>query len=102
MPELVNGDIVMKDKLNSHKGVSMPATIQTAGAKLVYLPPHRPNPVPIENAFSPKAKLRKASERALKEVYGPPSAHSFRDSRRSHMPTSSKRPSVNPIDEKIL
>ena len=52
------------DNLGSHKGASVRAAIEAAGAKLLYLPPYSPDFNPIENAFAKlKALLRKAAER---------------------------------------
>lgn len=66
VPELQPGDVVIMDNLSSHKGPSVRATIEAAGASLMYLPPYSPDFNPIENAFSKlKAHLRKAAERTV-------------------------------------
>ncbi len=66
VPELRPGDVVIMDNLGSHKGAGVRASIETAGASLLYLPPYSPDFNPIENAFSKlKALLRKAAERTL-------------------------------------
>ena len=54
------------DNLGSHKGAGVRASIEAAGAKLLYLPPYSPDFNPIENAFAKfKALLRKAAERTI-------------------------------------
>jgi transposase len=68
--ELRKGDIVVMDNLGSHKGTSVRAAIEAAGAKLLYLPPYSPDFNPIENAFSKlKALLRKAAERTVEGLW---------------------------------
>jgi transposase len=51
-PTLRAGDLVVLDNLSSHKSSSAAAAIETAGAKLIYLPPYSPDLNPIENLFS--------------------------------------------------
>src|SRR5690625_3963965 len=66
VPELRPGDIVIMDKLSSHKGLGTRALIEAAGAELLFLPPYSPDFKPIEMAFAKlKALLRKAAERSL-------------------------------------
>src|SRR6476660_5490634 len=66
VPELKRGDIVVMDNLGSHNGASVRASIEAAGAKLLFLPPYSPDFNPIENAFAKlKAFLRKAAERTI-------------------------------------
>jgi transposase len=70
VPELRKGDIVVMDNLGSHKGTSVRAAIEVAGAKPLYLPPYSPDFNPIENAFSKlKALLRKAAERTVEGLW---------------------------------
>ena len=65
-PELLPGDIVVMDNLSSHKGATVRAVAEAAGASLLYLPPYSPDFNPIENAFAKlKAMLRKAAERTV-------------------------------------
>ena len=45
------GDIVVMDKLSSHKGPAVTATITAAGASVLYLPPYSPDFNSIEKAF---------------------------------------------------
>jgi transposase len=49
------GDIVIMDNLSSHKIAGVEQAITARGAQLLYLPPHSPDPNPIEPAF---AKLK--------------------------------------------
>ena len=66
VPALRPGDVVILDNLSSHKGPSVRALIESAGATLLYLPPYSPDFNPIENAFAKlKALLRKAAERTV-------------------------------------
>ena len=54
------------DNLGSHKRPGIRASIEAAGASLLYLPPYSPDFNPIENAFAKlKAMLRKAAERTI-------------------------------------
>jgi len=70
VPELRKGDIVVMDNLGSHKGMSVRAAIEAAGAKLLYLPPYSPDFNPIENAFAKlKALLRAAAERTVEGLW---------------------------------
>jgi transposase len=81
IPDLRHGDIVVMDNLGSHRGVSVGAAIEAAGAELLYLPPYSPDFDPIEKAFSKlKAMLRKAPARivdALCAAIGKASARSL-------------------------
>lgn len=70
VPMLAPGDIVVMDNLGSHKRPAVREAIQTAGARLLYLPPYSPDFNPIEKAFSKlKALLRKASERTVEGLW---------------------------------
>ena len=64
VPELMPGDIIVMDNLGSHKDAGICASIEAAGASLLYLPPYSPGLNPIENTFSKlQALLCKAAER---------------------------------------
>ncbi|WP_235907582.1 IS630 family transposase [Siccirubricoccus phaeus] len=66
VPDLRPGDVVVMDNLGSHKRPGIRASIEAAGASLLYLPPYSPDFNPIENAFAKlKAMLRKAAERTI-------------------------------------
>ncbi len=68
--ELRSGDVVVMDNLPAHKVAGVRDAIETAGARLAYLPPYSPDFNPIENAFSKlKALLRKAAARTVPELH---------------------------------
>ena len=70
VPELRRGDVVVMDNLPAHKDPRVRAMLETAGARLLYLPPYSPDFNPIENAFSKlKALLRKAAERTVEGLW---------------------------------
>ena len=51
-PRLRPGDVVVPDDLGGHKSAEAVGRIESAGASVRYLPPHSPDPNPIEKAFS--------------------------------------------------
>ena len=55
VPALRPGMVVVMDNLSSHKVAGVRAAIESAGCRLVYLPPYSPDLSPIENVWS-KAK----------------------------------------------
>lgn len=60
-PTLRRGDVVILD-LPAHKGLAVRKAVETAGARLLFIPPYSPDFNPIENAFAKlKALLRKAA-----------------------------------------
>ncbi len=68
-PSLRRGDIVVMDKLSSHKVDGVRQAIKNAGAFLLYLPPYSPDLNPIELAFAKlKAILRKAAARTIDDL----------------------------------
>ena len=70
VPTLHPGDIVVMDNLSSHKRAGVRAAIESAGAKLLYLPPYSPDFNPIELAFSKfKSLLRTAAERTVESLW---------------------------------
>lgn len=69
LPTLSKGDIVILDNLSAHKGKEIEELIESAGAKLWYLPPYSPDLNPIENMWSKvKAILRKLKARTEQEL----------------------------------
>jgi transposase len=63
-PELRPGDIVIADRLGSHKSEAVRKLIETCGAELKLLPSYSPDLNPIEQVFAKlKALLRKAAPR---------------------------------------
>ncbi len=72
VPDLRRGDVVIMDKLSSHKRASVRDLIEAAGARLLFLPPYSPDFNPIEQAFSRlKAMLLKAGERTVSGLWSP-------------------------------
>jgi transposase len=70
VPELGPGDIVVMDNLPAHKVSGVREAIESAGARLLYLPPYSPDFNPIEMAFSKlKALLRKAAARTVEDLW---------------------------------
>jgi transposase len=70
VPTLRRGDIVIMDNLGSHKGVAVRRAIQSAGARLFFLPPYSPDLNPIEQVFAKlKTLLRKAAERTIEATW---------------------------------
>jgi transposase len=72
VPELQPGNVVIMDKLFSHKRASVRERIEAVGgATLHFLLPYSPDFNPIEKAFSRlKAMLRKAGEWAVSGLWG--------------------------------
>ncbi len=73
-PKLEEGQVVVLDNLNAHKGERVRRLVEARGASLLFLPPYSPDFSPIEEAFSKlKALLRQAKARtkeALVEAIG--------------------------------
>jgi transposase len=73
-PTLRDGQVVVMDNLNAHKGERIKELIEERSCELVYLPPYSPDFNPIEEAFSKiKRLLRKVEARtreALLEAIG--------------------------------
>lgn len=56
-PALQPGDLVVLDNLSSHKSAAAAQSIESVGARLVFLPPYSPDLNPIENIFSKLKQL---------------------------------------------
>jgi transposase len=70
VPELEPGEIVIMDNLPAHKVSGVRDAIETAGARLLYLPPYSPDFNPIEMAFAKlKALLRAAAARTIPDLW---------------------------------
>ncbi len=70
VPTLKRGDIVVMDNLSSHKRAGVREAIESAGARLLYLPPYSPDFNPIEQAFSKfKRLLQTAAERTVEALW---------------------------------
>jgi transposase len=74
VPALEPGDVVVMDNLASHKHPRVRELIESAGARLLYLPPYSPDKNPIEPVWSKvKRLLRSAAARtvdALHDAFG--------------------------------
>ncbi len=57
VPELRPGDVVIMDNLSSHKRLRVSELIESAGARLVFLPPYSPDLNPIELIFAKVKQL---------------------------------------------
>ena len=69
VPTLKRRDTVVMDNLPAHKVAGVREAIETAGARLRYLPQYSPDLNPIEQSFSKiKAHLRKAAERTIRRL----------------------------------
>ena len=67
-PKLKKKHIVIMDNVKFHFQASVAATIESKGAKVIFLPPYSPDFSPIENMWSKiKNTLRKLAPRTLKE-----------------------------------
>ncbi len=68
-PTLSPGEIVVMDNLGSHKGKAVRQAIQSAGAKLFFLPKYSPDLNPIEQVFAKlKHLLRRDAARTVDTV----------------------------------
>ena len=68
--ELRPNDVVIMDNLSSHKIVGVQESIESAGAKLFFLPPYSPDFNPIELAFSKlKQLIRSAKETSMEKLW---------------------------------
>lgn len=64
VPALRPGQVVVMDNLPAHKVTGVRELIESAGGRLLYLPPYSPEYNPIEQCWSKlKALLRKAAAR---------------------------------------
>jgi transposase len=70
VPGLAPGDLVVMDNLPAHRVRGVRASIEAAGARLLYLPPYSPDLNPIELAFAKfKALLRAAAARTIPDLW---------------------------------
>ncbi|WP_236140973.1 IS630 family transposase [Nostoc sp. CMAA1605] len=69
VPKLKKGDYVIMDNCSIHKGGDIEKLIESAGAKLIYLPPYSPDFSPIENCWSKiKNALRSIGARSYPDL----------------------------------
>lgn len=70
VPVLRPGMVVVMDNLPAHKVQGIRQSIESAGCRLVYLPPYSPDLSPIENIWSKiKQILRTLKAREIPELY---------------------------------
>ena len=70
VPTLRPGDLVVMDNLASHKVAGVREAIETAGARVVYLPPYSPDFNPIEMLFAKlKHLVRSAAPRSIAALW---------------------------------
>ena len=69
-PALRPGDVVVMDNLSSHKIKGVREAVESAGARLLYLPAYSPDLNPIELAFAKfKRLLRDGAERTTEKLW---------------------------------
>lgn len=69
VPHLKPHDTVVMDNLSSHKSTAVAESIESTGAKLLFLPPYSPDFNPIEKMWSKvKALLRAAAARTKQSL----------------------------------
>jgi transposase len=69
IPTLRPGQVVIMDNLQSHKVSGIRQAIESAGARLLYLPPYSPDLSPIEPMWSKiKQKLRSLAARTIETL----------------------------------
>ena len=70
LPTLKPGDTLILHNLGAHKVDGVRAAIETAGARLLFLPPYSPDLNPIEQAFAKlKALLRTVAARTVPDLW---------------------------------
>lgn len=70
IPKLRRGMVIVMDNLPAHKVSGVREAIESAGCRLVYLPPYSPDLNPIEQMFSQfKSYVKKACGRTVDEIY---------------------------------
>jgi transposase len=67
-PVLKPGHVVVMDNLSSHKADAVRASIEQAGAELLYLPPYSPDMNPIEKAWAKLKELLRAAQARTREA----------------------------------
>ena len=102
VPELKPGDIVILDNLSSHKVEGVRTAIESAKARLLYLPSYSPDLNPIEQGFAKlKALLRKAAARTFDALIQASPAPS-KPSPRTNVQTISKTQDIDANNENAL
>lgn len=66
LPKLKQGDVVVLDNVGAHKVARAKELVESAGARLLFMPPYHPELNPIEEAWSKiKTALRRAEARTI-------------------------------------
>jgi transposase len=69
VPALRPGMVIVMDNLSAHKVAAIRQSIESAGCRVVYLPPYSPDLSPIENIWSKsKAILRYLEARTVEDL----------------------------------
>jgi len=69
VPTLKPGQIVVLDNLSAHQSPRIDRLVESAGARVLRLPPYSPDFNPIENAISKmKSLLRKLGRRSIEDL----------------------------------
>ena len=70
VPELRPGQVVVLDNLSAHKSPAVDRLVESAGARVMRLPPYSPDSNPIEMAISKmKSVLRKLGARTVEALF---------------------------------
>ena len=70
VPHLLPGQVVVMDNLPAHKSPQVDRLIESAGARVLRLPPYSPDYNPIEQAISKiKSVLRKLAHRSVNGLF---------------------------------
>ena len=102
-PVLSKGDVIILDKLSSHKSQHAADVLQDRGAWFLFLPPYSPDLNPIEMAFSKlKTLTGKAAAQNHDAAHGMPWATSAISSLTKNASTSSMPQDTEPIRRKML
>ena len=67
-PALKQGDLVIMDNLSSHKVPAVRVWIESAAARLLYLPPYSPDLNPIEKAWAKLKQLLRSAQARTKDA----------------------------------
>jgi transposase len=86
VPTLAPGDVVIMDKLSSHKTPAIRRAVRAVGARLLVLPPYSPDLKPIEQVF---AKLKRPPNDPMRQL-GAASARSSTPPPQTNAATASR------------
>ena len=77
VPALRQGDVVLWDRLQPHKAPAVREAIESAGAKLLLLPPYSPDFSPIEPCWSKVKQHLRGVEARTPEALGQAAQEAF-------------------------